>query len=153
MRRLTGVVKLQAMAALLAPELEAGNKVISFAFHRDVLAALESRFASFGVFTLDGSTSPARRVAGVKAFREEKKPLLFNGQIGASSEVIDLTPCALMFVMESDWVPRTLTQAVGRANRPGQTEPLMCWSFNFKRQHRRRADAHTHQETGRHRAT
>ena len=126
-RRLTGMIKIQAMAAILEPELAAGRKVISFSFHRDVLTALEARFKSYGVATLDGSTSPAKRVTYVKDFREKKKPLLFNGQLTAAGEVIDLTGCGLMWIMESDWVPKSLTQAIGRANRPGQTTPLTVW--------------------------
>ena len=124
-RRLTGLIKTQAMAALLEPEVAAGRKVISFAVHHDVLDAIAERFKGKCV-TLDGRTSPAKRQAAIKDFREGKK-LLFNGQISAAGEVIDLTPCSLMYVMESDWVPKTMTQAIGRANRPGQVEPLMVW--------------------------
>ena len=123
-RRLSGLIKTQVMAALLEPELAAERKVISFSYHRDVLAALEQRFKAYGVVTLDGSTSPAKREIYVKDFREKKKPLLFNGQLTAAGEVIDLTGCSLMWIMESDWVPKSLIQAIGRANRPGQTEPL-----------------------------
>jgi SNF2 family DNA or RNA helicase len=32
-----------------------------------------------------------------------------------------------MYIFEQDWVPKTITQAIGRANRPGQVEPLMVW--------------------------
>ena len=126
-RRLTGVAKLQVMSALLELELAAGRKVISFAYHRDVLAALEQRLKAYGVVTLDGSTPPAKRETYVRDFREKKKPLLFNGQLTAAGEVIDLSGCSLMWIMESDWVPKSLVQAIGRANRPGQTEPLMVW--------------------------
>ena len=73
------------------------------------------------------STSPAKRNAGVRAFREDPKIHLFNGQIAAAGEVIDLTPCSLMYIMENDWTPKTLVQAIGRANRPGQVEPLTVW--------------------------
>ena len=126
-RRLSGAIKIQSMAALLEPGLAAGHKTISFSYHRDVLAALEERFKAYGVVTLDGSTSPAKRVTYVKDFREKKKPLLFNGQLTAAGEVIDLTGCSLMWIMESDWVPKSLIQAIGRANRPGQIEPLTVW--------------------------
>ena len=124
-RRLTGLIKTQAMAALLEPEVAAGRKVISFAVHHDVIDAIAARFKSHCV-TLDGRTSPAKRQAAIKAFREGKK-ILFNGQISAAGEVIDLTPCSLMYIFEQDWVPKTMTQAIGRANRPGQVEPLMVW--------------------------
>jgi len=125
-RRLTGVIKTQAMAALLEPELAGGRKVISMAYHHDVIDALAERFKG-QVVTLDGRTPPAKRQAAIKAFREDTKIHLFNGQINAAGEVIDLTPCSLMYIFEQDWVPKTLTQAIGRANRPGQVEPLTVW--------------------------
>jgi len=124
-RRLTGVIKVQAMAALLEPEVLAGRKVIAFSVHHDVIDAIAARFKGKCV-TLDGRTSPAKRQAAIKDFREDKK-ILFNGQISAAGEVIDLTPCSLMYIFEQDWVPKTMTQAIGRANRPGQVEPLMVW--------------------------
>ena len=124
-RRLTGIIKVQAMAALLEPEVVAGRKVITFSVHHDVIDAIAARFKDKCV-TLDGRTSPAKRQAAIKAFREDKK-ILFNGQISAAGEVIDLTPCSLMYIFEQDWVPKTMTQAIGRANRPGQVEPLMVW--------------------------
>jgi SNF2 family DNA or RNA helicase len=118
------------MAALLEPELAAGRKVIAFSVHHDVIDALAERFKGQCV-TLDGRTSPARRQAAIKAFRESQKIHLFNGQISAAGEVIDLTPCSLMYIFEQDWVPKTLTQAIGRANRPGQIEPLMVWMLTL----------------------
>lgn len=124
-RRLTGVIKVQAMAALLEPEVLAGRKVIAFSVHHDVIDAIAARFKGKCV-TLDGRTSSAKRQAAIKDFREDKK-ILFNGQISAAGEVIDLTPCSLMYIFEQDWVPKTMTQAIGRANRPGQVEPLMVW--------------------------
>jgi SNF2 family DNA or RNA helicase len=129
-RRLTGIIKVQAMAALLEPEMAAGRKVIAFSVHHDVIDALAERFKGQAV-TLDGRTSPAKRQANIKAFRENPKIHLFNGQISAAGEVIDLTPCSLMYLMETDWVPKTITQAIGRANRPGQVEPLMVWALTL----------------------
>jgi superfamily II DNA or RNA helicase len=79
-RRLTGMIKLQVMAALLAPELEAGRKVIAFSYHRDVIATLAERFKG-QVVTLDGSSSPDKRDAAIKAFRDTSRIHLFNGQI------------------------------------------------------------------------
>ena len=130
-RRLTGLIKTQAMAALLEPEVLAGRKIIAFSVHHDVIDAIAARFKGKCV-TLDGRTSPAKRQAAIKAFREDKK-ILFNGQISAAGEVIDLTPCSLMYIFEQDWVPKTMTQAIGRANRPGQVEPLMVWVLTLAR--------------------
>jgi len=125
-RRLTGLIKTQAMAALLEPEVAVGRKVIAFSVHHDVIDAIAARFKGKCV-TLDGRTSAVKRQAAIKDFRENAKIHLFNGQISAAGEVIDLTPCSLMYIFEQDWVPKTMTQAIGRANRPGQIEPLMVW--------------------------
>jgi SNF2 family DNA or RNA helicase len=125
-RRLTGIIKVQAMAALLEPEMVAGRKVISFSVHHDVIDAIAARFKGQAV-TLDGRTPEKKRQANIKAFRDDAKVHLFNGQISAAGEVIDLTPCSLMYIFEQDWVPKTMTQAIGRANRPGQVEPLTVW--------------------------
>jgi SNF2 family DNA or RNA helicase len=124
-RRLTGIIKLQAMTAVLVDELaEPGHKVIAFSYHRAVLDGLFARFAGYGVATIDGGTPSARRFALVESFRTDPGIRLFNGQINTAGEVIDLTPCSSMWIMESDWTPKTIVQAIGRANRPGQVEPL-----------------------------
>lgn len=123
-RRLVGLLKLQAMSALLTAELEQGGKTIVFAYHTAVIEALAERFKAQGAVVIDGSTSAAKRIANVKAFRENAKTRLFIGQIAACSEVIDLSGCASMWFCRSDWTPKSIVQAVGRANRPGQVEPL-----------------------------
>jgi len=125
-RRLTGVIKSAAMTAVLAAELEepGKKKVIAFSYHRGVLEALARRFAGHGVVTIDGRTPPEQRLMLVRDFQTNSKVRLFNGQIVTAGESIDLTASSTMWIMESDWTPKTITQAIGRANRPGQTEPL-----------------------------
>jgi SNF2 family DNA or RNA helicase len=98
--------------------------VIAFSYHRGVLEALARRFSGHGVVTIDGRTPPEQRFMLVRDFQTNPKIRLFNGQIVTAGESIDLTASSTMWIMESDWTPKTITQAIGRANRPGQTEPL-----------------------------
>lgn len=124
-RRLTGAIKLQAMLAALLEELEQGDhKVISFAYHRQVIEAIERRLTGFGVVTVDGRTPQDKRFGLARQFRTDPKMRLFNGQINTAGEVIDLTASSSVWIMESDWTPKTITQAIGRAHRPGQKEPV-----------------------------
>jgi SWI/SNF-related matrix-associated actin-dependent regulator of chromatin subfamily A-like protein 1 len=124
-RRLTGVIKVAAMTAILAAELEEpGKKVISFAYHRGVLEALARRFSGHGVVTIDGRTPPEQRFMLVRDFQINPKIRLFNGQIVTAGESIDLTASSTVWLMEQDWSPKTIMQAIGRAHRPGQTETV-----------------------------
>jgi SNF2 family DNA or RNA helicase len=120
-RRLTGVIKLQAMIEALHDELEPTvHKVISFAYHRSVLEAIEERLAGYGVVTVDGHTPKDKRTGLVRRFQADHTVRVFNGQINTAGESIDLTASSSVWIMESDWTPKTLTQAVGRAHRHGQ---------------------------------
>jgi SNF2 family DNA or RNA helicase len=96
------------------------HKIISFAYHRSVLDIIEASLFGYGCVTISGSTPKKARENLVWRFQTEPSIRLFNGQISLSSEAIDLTASSSMWVMESDWSPRTITQAIGRAHRHGQ---------------------------------
>jgi SNF2 family DNA or RNA helicase len=120
-RRLTGLIKLQAMIEALHDELEPStHKVISFAYHRSVLEAIEERLSGYGVVTIDGRTPQDARPNLVRQFQTDRSKRIFNGQINTAGESIDLTASSSVWIMENDWTPKTLTQAVGRAHRHGQ---------------------------------
>jgi SNF2 family DNA or RNA helicase len=124
-RRLTGVVKTAAMIAALKQELDGSpEKVIAFAYHQEVMRALERAFIKYGVVTLDGRTPQWARIEFIKAFQTDPKRRLLNGQISVAGESIDLTAASSVWIMESDWTPKTITQAIGRAHRPGQVRTV-----------------------------
>jgi SNF2 family DNA or RNA helicase len=120
-RRLTGIIKSHAMVEALREELQSGDhKIISFAYHKSVLDIIDAGLFGYGVVTLDGRTPKPKREHLIWEFQTSAHKRLFNGQISLSSESIDLTAASSLWVMESDWSPRTITQAIGRAHRHGQ---------------------------------
>ena len=123
-RRLTGVIKLAAMVEVLRDELEgSSHKVISFAYHTAVIDEIDKQLSGYGVVTIDGRTPMGRRRV-VDAFQKVSKLRLFNGQIVTAGESIDLTASSSVWIMESDWTPKTIPQAIGRAYRHVQTLPV-----------------------------
>jgi SNF2 family DNA or RNA helicase len=118
---LTGIIKSHAMVEALREELQSGDhKIISFAYHRNVLDIIETSLFGYGVVTLTGGTPQKKRENLVWEFQRNPRMRLFNGQISLSSESIDLTASSSVWIMESDWTPKTITQAIGRAHRHGQ---------------------------------
>lgn len=120
-RRLTGIIKSHAMVEALREELQSGDhKIISFAYHKSVLDIIETSLFGYGVVTLDGRTPKPKRDNLVWDFQTKPHVRLFNGQISLASESIDLTSASSMWIMESDWTPKTVVQAIGRVHRHGQ---------------------------------
>lgn len=124
-RRLTGIIKSVAMVEVLRDELQSTeHKIIAFSYHRAVLEIIEDMLGGYGVITITGRTPKDDRPELVKLFQTDPRFRLFNGQISLSSESIDLTASSSVWIMESDWTPKTITQAIGRVHRPGQRESV-----------------------------
>jgi SNF2 family DNA or RNA helicase len=121
-RRLTGVIKVQAALAELRVELaeSQGDKLIVLAVHRDVIDALELGLVGYGVVCIDGDTPKDERPGLIERFQTDPETRVFIGQINIVSEAIELTAASNVWFIESDWTPKTMHQAVSRAHRYGQ---------------------------------
>jgi SWI/SNF-related matrix-associated actin-dependent regulator 1 of chromatin subfamily A len=127
LRRLTGIAKASTTVELLQDELATGalDKVVVFAHHREVLRTLAAGLARFGVVTVDGDTSPARRQAAIDRFQTDSATRVFLGQITAASTAITLTAACHVVFAEASWVPADNLQAAKRVHRIGQTRPVL----------------------------
>jgi SNF2 family DNA or RNA helicase len=85
-----------------------------------VLEIIESSLFGYGCTTITGGTPKMKRESLIWDFQTKPHVRLFNGQISLASESIDLTTASSMWIMESDWTPKTVVQAIGRAHRHGQ---------------------------------
>lgn len=102
-----------------AVEDDPTHKVVVFAHHRDVIAALSDEFAETSV-ELHGGTPIEKRQEAVDRFQEDPKVQIFIGQIQAAGVGITLTASSHVIFAELDWVPGNLTQAEDRTHRIGQ---------------------------------
>lgn len=110
---------------------EDGQKVVVFAHHRDVIAALREGLETStkdwgGVKTVSivGGDAAEDRQEAVSSFQEDPETRVFLGSIGAAREGITLTAANLAVFAELDWVPGNLSQAEDRIHRIGQTDSV-----------------------------
>jgi len=121
LRRITGTIKAYAVVEALREELSNGlDRIVLMSWHADVLAALEEGLRSFGVVTVSGETPAKKREAAIADF-QGGKARVFNGQMQAAGEAIDLSVSANLMFVEGSFNPKDLKQAALRITNHSQT--------------------------------
>lgn len=123
-RRAVGVAKVPEVIEYLRTALEAGEKIIVFGHHKDVIAALRAGFDGSCV-VIDGSTPVSDRQALVDRFQNDASVRLFIGNMRAAGVGITLTASSHVVFAESDWTPGVLAQAEDRSHRLGQRNSVL----------------------------
>lgn len=124
LRHATALAKVPAVIEHLRECLDQGMKVICFAHHLDVIAAIREAFPEVSV-EITGQTSIEDRQAAVDAFQKDEKIRLFVGNLRAAGVGLTLTASSHVVFAELDWVPGNVTQAEDRAHRIGQRESVL----------------------------
>lgn len=126
LRRITGLAKVGPASAWIRDALDGGiEKLVVFAYHREVLQALtvDAARAGIGYACITGATTD--RQAEVDKFRDLGTCRLFFGQITAAGTGINLTSASHLVILESSWVPAENEQAVMRIHRIGQNDACL----------------------------
>lgn len=125
-RRLVGLAKVDGVVSVLKDELDSGavQKVVLWAWHRDVMGALALALADYGVESITGDTSPERRRTAVENFQSKPSIRVFIGQIRAAGTGLTLTAAHEEVFIEQSWSPMDNVQAAKRCHRIGQTRPV-----------------------------
>ena len=133
LRRLVGVVKAPIVADIIADELanNAYDKIVLFAWHKEVLDILESKLRSFGVAVVRGGQTDKIRQAMIDGFQNEKGCRVILVQIAAGYHTITLHAAAHVGMVEQAWTPDINFQAAKRAHRKGQTRAVRVRSFGL----------------------
>ena len=124
LKRLAALGKLAAATDWIADFLASGERLVVFAHHRDVLAALLQRFPDAA--HLLGSDSLAAREAAVRAFQSGGAQL-FVGSLRVAAQGITLTRASNVCFLELDWTPAMHDQAEDRVHRIGQHDAVVAW--------------------------
>lgn len=132
-RRLTGIAKAKPIAAQISAELRdnAYEKIVIFAYHRQVMETLRDELAEFNPAYIVGGMGGADKQAEIDAFQQNETCRVFIGQITACSTAITLTAANQVAFVELDWVPANNAQAAKRAHRIGQTKPVIVRAFGL----------------------
>lgn len=126
-RRQLGEAKLKQILEYLDNLLKTEDKVVVFAYHKNVINAIRSHLRGCTVRCVQGGMSAKMKQFEVDLFVNDPNSRLFVGQITAAGFGIDgLQKVANHVVFaELDWVPGNLEQARDRVVRIGQTKPVM----------------------------
>jgi SWI/SNF-related matrix-associated actin-dependent regulator 1 of chromatin subfamily A len=122
LRHATALAKVPAMIEYLREVLES-EKVVFFAHHLDVIAAVAAEFPGCAVLT--GEHSQEQRQLAVDRFQRDADCRLFIGGIKAAGVGLTLTAASHVVMGELDWVPGNVTQCEDRCHRIGQANSVL----------------------------
>lgn len=128
LRRLTGILKAKPTAELVAAELEAGDKMVLFAIHREVIDQLENYLTMAGIqcAVVHGGVPDGMRNTEIDRFNGDPACRVFLGQIEATKECVNLPSANRVRFVEQSWCPETNRQAIARVHRRGQLRQVFA---------------------------
>lgn len=127
LRREAALAKIPAVRDWVEPLMGSGERVIFFAYHRDVVDKLAKALPG-DVATITGDTpAPARR-ALLDALDHYDFLVATMDSTGYGVDGIQLHASHVAFI-ELDWTPTKHEQCEGRLHRIGQVDPVNSWYF------------------------
>lgn len=121
LKQLVAKGKMKEIIDLVKTYQEAGEKLIVFAWHKDIVKMISDEF---GCPMITGDTGEAERQRIVEEFQKNDEALLIAANIRAGGVGLTLTgtedrPCSNILMVELDWSPKMHEQAEDRIYRLG----------------------------------
>lgn len=127
LRQATGISKAPMAAEFIRMLAESGEKILVFAWHREVYSILNSRLSDFKPVMYTGSESPKQKEASKKAFCEGDAQIMFMSlRSGAGLDGLQYG-CSTVVFVEYDWAYAVLEQGEARVYRDGQENPVVTY--------------------------
>lgn len=126
-RRLTGLLKVDATVELAAGELRTGqlDKVVIFGYHVDVVEGIAHGLCKFGAAAITGATPNSERWRAIDAFNSGKHRVLASNILAGGTNLS--VPCRHVLFAETDWVANNNLQAAYRTRRiDGHRDPILA---------------------------
>jgi SNF2 family DNA or RNA helicase len=122
-----GSAKLEALFEQVREVLEEGHKAIVFSQFTSLLAYVREHLEQSGLpyAYLDGQTRD--RSAPVERFQNDPDCKLFLVSLKAGGTGLNLTAAGYVFLLDPWWNPAVEAQAIDRAHRIGQTQPVFAY--------------------------
>lgn len=115
------LAKLPKCIEYIEERLMSGNKLVVFAYHRDVMDKLFDHFEEkANASYLVGGQSEDLRQLNIDDFQNNPNCKIFIGQIQAAGVGITLTAASDVIFVENSWTPGEIDQCVDRCHRIGQ---------------------------------
>jgi len=129
LRREMGEEKVPLIVEHVTRLLDGGvDKLVVFAWHRTVIAALSEKLARYGHVVVQGGTTSYQKHKKKLAFMESPNCRIFLGNIQACGTGTDglQEVCSMATFAEASWVPGENDQAVDRLARMGQRQSVLA---------------------------
>jgi len=125
-RRLLGGAKVKAAIEWIEEFLASSDrKLVVFAHHLGVIDQLQQRLTGQAV-NVTGGTPTRLRQAAVHLFQNDNGIRVFIGQTLAAGTGLTLTASHDVMVLEPDWTPANIAQAIQRTHRIGQKNAVLA---------------------------
>ena len=124
--------KLEATLELIEELHAEGHKVLLFSQFVRMLGVLRERLETRGIpyHWLTGATTD--RAAVVEAFQTDEQASVFLLSLKAGGSGLTLTAASYVILYDPWWNPAVEAQAIDRAHRIGQTQPVMAYRMITK---------------------
>lgn len=127
LRQATGVAKAPYVAEFVRMLLDSEEKVIVFAWHREVHSIYLEALAEFKPRLYTGSESPKQKAEAKDSFvNGDCRVLIISLRAGAGLDGLQ-SVCNVGVFGELDWSPGVLEQCIGRYWRDGQEDPTLAY--------------------------
>ncbi len=127
MRQATGVAKAPYVAEFVRLLLESEERILVYAWHREVYTVLLDALREFAPVMFTGSESTSAKLASFDAFTKGgSRVMLMSLRAGAGLDGLQGN-CRTVVFAELDWSPGVHEQATGRVARDGQPDPVMSY--------------------------
>ena len=84
------------------------------------------------VYRIDGSVPKEERVKQIEGFKKIRGGAVFIIQIKSGGQGLNLQEATRVYITAPSWNPATELQAIGRAHRTGQTQPVYVKKLIYK---------------------
>ncbi|GAA4744935.1 hypothetical protein GCM10023328_28670 [Modestobacter marinus] len=129
MMRRIGEAKAGLAADYAAQLARSAGKVVFFAKHIDVMDTAEEVFTKQGVrySSIRGDQTPGARQRNIDAFVNDPDVAVAVCSLTSAGVGLNLQVASNLVLAELSWTDAEQTQAIDRAHRIGQTEPVTAW--------------------------
>ncbi len=121
-RRELGIHKIKSILSHVEDVLSGVDKVVVFAYHRQVIETLKRDLAAYGPTIIYGGMSAENKQKNLFKFTETDESRVLIGQINAAGVGIDglQRVCQHLIFAELEWSPGVMEQCIDRLRRIGQ---------------------------------
>ncbi|KAJ5513586.1 SNF2-related protein [Penicillium fimorum] len=100
--------------------------------HLDLIEIALQNNGLDGYVRLDGTMTLAARTKALEEFAKDDNIKVLLATIGAGGVALNLTSASRVFIMEPQYNPAAVAQAIDRVHRLGQTRPVQTFQFVMK---------------------